>query len=202
MDSAAAQLRVVDGLVPAEGSGVHVADLGAGQRKPGGRGRRLVAEDAEEPGPDERASAPGGIGHRRGNGDGHRASDRRRRAGRAETGGTAGSTLPQEQGGDCRAIERALAGGSLVQPASGIEDVRQHPGADHRLREGDSAQAGGDGAGGVPGTSSAEGEESKERASDPEAWGRAYAPSFVPDERSGSDGDRRNRGGNGTDRTQ
>src|ERR1700694_5648425 len=66
MDSAAAQLRVVDGLVPAEGSGVHAADVGAGQRESGGRGRRLVAEDAEEPGPDERASAPGGIGHRRG----------------------------------------------------------------------------------------------------------------------------------------
>jgi len=47
MDSEAAQLRVVDGLVPAEGSGMHAADLGARQRKPGGGGRRLVAEDAE-----------------------------------------------------------------------------------------------------------------------------------------------------------
>src|SRR5260370_3606268 len=55
MDSEAAQLRVVDGLVPAEGSGMHASDLGTRQRKPGGGGRRLVAEDAEEPGPDERA---------------------------------------------------------------------------------------------------------------------------------------------------
>ena len=42
----------------------------------------------------------------------------------------------------------------------------------------------------------------KKGASDPEAWGRADAPSFVPDERSGSDGDRRDRGGNGANRTQ
>src|SRR5229473_2121845 len=76
MDSEAAQLRVVDGLVPAEGSGMYASDLGTRQRKPGGGGRRLVAEDAEEPGPDERASAPGRIGHRRGNGNGHPAGDR------------------------------------------------------------------------------------------------------------------------------
>src|ERR1700681_2484084 len=113
MDSTIAQLRVVDGLVPAEGSGVHAADLGTGQRKPGGGGRRLVTEDAEEPGPDECASAPGGSGYRRCNGDGHPAGDRRGRAGRPETGETAGPALPQERGGDCRAIERALAGGSL-----------------------------------------------------------------------------------------
>src|SRR6266478_273401 len=87
MDSEAAQLRVVDGLVPAEGSGMYASDLGTRQRKPGGGGRRLVAEDAEEPGPDERASAPGRIGHRRGNGNGHPAGDRRRRAGRAAVGG-------------------------------------------------------------------------------------------------------------------
>ena len=63
----------------------------------------LVAEagdwlpaDAEEPGPDERARAPGCIGHRRGNGDGHSAGDRRRRAGRAAVGETAEPALPQE----------------------------------------------------------------------------------------------------------
>src|SRR6266852_3826381 len=93
----------------------------------------LVAEDAEEPGPDERASAPGRIGHRRGNGNGHPAGDRRRRAGRAAVGEIAEPALPQERRGDCRAIERTLAGGSLVQPAAGIEDVRRHPGADHRV---------------------------------------------------------------------
>jgi transposase len=43
------------------------------------------------------------------------------------------AALPQERGGDRGAIERALAGGSLIQPGAGIEDVRQHPGADHRL---------------------------------------------------------------------
>jgi hypothetical protein len=47
------------------------------------------------------------------------------------------------------------------------------------------------------GSRSAEVEEPKERASDPEPGRRADAPSFVPDERSGSDGDRRDRGGNG-----
>ena len=31
--------------------------------KPGGGSRRLVTEDAEESGPDERTSAPGGLGH-------------------------------------------------------------------------------------------------------------------------------------------
>src|ERR1700686_5029495 len=123
MDSEAAQLRVVDGLVPAEGSGVYAADFGAGQRKPGGRGRRLVAEDAEEPGPDERARTPGRIGHQWGNGDGHPAGDRRWRAGRATVGKTARRALPQERRGNCRAIERALARGPLVQPAAGIEDV-------------------------------------------------------------------------------
>jgi len=73
------------------------------------------------------------IGHRRSNGDGHPTGDRRRRAGRAAIGETAELALPQERRGDCRAIEGTLAGGSLVQPAAGIEDVRRHPGADHRL---------------------------------------------------------------------
>src|SRR5215831_2441480 len=54
MDSTVTQLRIADGLVSAEGSGVHAANAGTGQRQPGGGGRRLVAENAEEPGPDER----------------------------------------------------------------------------------------------------------------------------------------------------
>lgn len=41
--------------------------------------------------------------------------------------------LAQEPRGDCRAIARVLAGGSLVQPAA-IEDVRRDPGEDQRLR--------------------------------------------------------------------
>src|ERR1700686_5200758 len=69
MDSAAAQLRVVDGLVPPQGSGVHAADPGAGQKQPGGGGKRLVAENIscqeigqEMSGPPLRASVrPGGC---------------------------------------------------------------------------------------------------------------------------------------------
>src|ERR1700730_642808 len=104
MDSAATQLRVVNGLVPAEGGGVHAADPGTGQRQPRGGGRRLVAEDAEKPGPNERSRAPGSLGHGWSPGDGYAAGYRRRRGGRRGTGETAGSALPQERGGDCRTI--------------------------------------------------------------------------------------------------
>src|SRR6266567_3527736 len=96
MDSAATQLWAVDGCVPTEGSDMHVANFGAGQRKAGSRRRRLAAEDAEEPGSDERAIASGGIGHRRDNGNVDPASDRKRRAGPAEVGNAARSALPQE----------------------------------------------------------------------------------------------------------
>src|SRR5215470_3670903 len=133
MDSAAAQLWVVDGLVPAAGNGVHVADLGTGQREPGGGGSRLVAADAEESGPDERASASGRIQAGRGNGNEHPAGDRGRRARRTEVSQVAGSAVPPQRGGDCGAIERTLAGGSLIQPAAGIKDVREHRGANRRL---------------------------------------------------------------------
>ena len=56
-------------------------------------------------------------------GDGHGAGHRGRRAGRAETGATAGSALSQERGGNGRTVERALAGRPPVQFEPGIEDV-------------------------------------------------------------------------------
>src|SRR5229473_1037767 len=129
MDSEIAQLWVVDGLISATGSGVHAADLGTGQGKPGGGGWRLVTKDAEEPGPDERARAPGRSRPAGGHGNG----DRGRGKGSAEVGEAARPSLPQKRSGDCRAVERALAGGSPVQLAAGLKDVPQHPGADQRL---------------------------------------------------------------------
>src|SRR5229473_7313013 len=99
MDSEAAQLRVVDGLVPAEGSGMYASDLGTRQRKPGGGGRRLVAQDAEEPGPDERACAPSGSGPTGGHRNGDYRSHRGRGKGSSEAGETARPALPQERTG-------------------------------------------------------------------------------------------------------
>src|SRR5215831_8423378 len=43
MDSTVTQLRIAAGLVSAEGSGVHAANAGRGQRQPGGGGRRLFS---------------------------------------------------------------------------------------------------------------------------------------------------------------
>jgi len=47
VDPTAAQLRAADGLVPAAGTGMHAAHVGAGQKDFGGRGIGLVAADAE-----------------------------------------------------------------------------------------------------------------------------------------------------------
>ena len=136
MDPTAAQLRVVDGLVPADRNRSACCGHWCGTREPGGGGRRLVAADAEEPGPDECAGAPGGHEHRWGDGNGHPASDRRGRARPAEVGEIARSALPQERGGDRRAVERALAGRSFVQPAEALKMYDGIPGADRRLMTG------------------------------------------------------------------
>src|SRR5215469_16260633 len=104
MDSEVAQLWGADGLISATGSGVHAADLGTRQRKPGGRGRRLVAKDAEEPGPDERARAAGGSRPAGDHGNGDYASHRGGGKGCSEAGETARPALPQKRRGDCRAV--------------------------------------------------------------------------------------------------
>jgi hypothetical protein len=70
VDAAAAQLRIASQFVPTGGSGLHAADAGAGSGQPGGGVWGLAAEDAEEPGPDERARAPCSFRHRWGDRDG------------------------------------------------------------------------------------------------------------------------------------
>src|ERR1044071_3821745 len=76
MASATAQLWAAERFVPAGGSNLYAADAGAGQVEPGGGTGRLDSANPKEPGSDERAGAPSGIRHRRGNGDGDSAGDR------------------------------------------------------------------------------------------------------------------------------
>src|SRR5580700_10998953 len=105
----------------------------------------LVKEDEHQSNPDaffgelvgeKRDSlqrAPGGLRPGWGDGNGHSARHRRRRAGGSEIGAAARPTLQQNRVRDCRTIEWALAGGSPVQFAAGAEDVRRGPGANRRL---------------------------------------------------------------------
>src|ERR1700674_1691225 len=128
MDSEIAQLWGVDGLISTTGSGVHAADLGTGQGKPGGGGWRLVTKDAEEPGPDERARAPGRSRPAGDHGNGDRAGHRGRGKGSSEVGEAARPSLPQKRSGDCRAVEQALAGAAPVQLSAGLADSPEQTG--------------------------------------------------------------------------
>ena len=138
VDTTSAQLRSADGIVPAAGTGMHVAHIGSRQEDLGSRGKcafnsctgGLVAADAEmgfqllpqKPGPAvqelkahyECARAPGGIGHRRRDGHGHHARNCSGRAGCPAVGEVAECALLEERGGNRRTIERALAGGPLI----------------------------------------------------------------------------------------
>src|SRR5208283_397980 len=106
-----------------EAGGLEVLLVDTRQGQPGGGGRGLGAADAEKLGPDECAGASRRLGSGRSNGAGHRARHRRRGARCPEVGPITRPALPEERSGDCRTVERALAGGSLVQLAAESEDV-------------------------------------------------------------------------------
>ena len=102
-------------------------------RDQGNGGGRLVAADAEELGPDERAGASGGQGDRWGDGNVHPAGDCERRARPPEAGPVSRSALQKEPGGNRRTIEWASAGGSPLQPGESLANVRCGAGAAGRL---------------------------------------------------------------------
>src|ERR1700720_664246 len=130
MDPTLAQLWIAQRVIPAGRAGDHVADAGTRQSQLGSGTSGLAATDAEEPGPDECESAPGGFRHAGNDGDGHHTGDRSGGAESSRTGEVAKSWLPQERGGDRRTIKRTLAPGSSVQPGAKLADVRCHRRAD------------------------------------------------------------------------